>query len=262
MSDFARLEEKLAKLRQRERAVGEGRKLRGVGADAMLAAIVTEIDETILPRRLSFETPAGTVHLAVANRRLQALLAPAPDGVPADLVGHALPDVEDPALAELGKALKGLLAEAETIGVTAMRGTESFASDIGVPAEQLPRVWSVAESSSITPAETLEQFLASVDSGTSAWLRIEGEEVVSTGGTDEAVQMLTEQAAVFLDGYFSKFDVAFREPSYTCGTLISPGDGGDTALLFVEIETLSVIVSAPPSEILGIASAWQRLVAE
>jgi hypothetical protein len=73
---------------------------------------------------------------------------------------------------------------------------------------------------------------------------------------------LGEQAAIFLDGYFSKFDVAFREPSYTCGTLISPGDGAERALLFVEIENLSVIVSAPSSQILNIASAWQRLVAE
>mgnify|MGYP001813736801 CR=1 FL=1 len=254
MTDFARLEEKLAKLRQRERAAGEGRKLRGVGGDALLAAIVTEIDETILPRRVSFETPAGTVHLAVANRRLQALLAPAPPEVPASLVGHALPDVEDPAVAELGQVLKGLLADAQAVGVTAMRMTETFASDIGVPAEQLPRVWSVTESTAATPGETLEQFLKGLDPKSVAWLRIEGEEVVSQDGSDEAVAALSEHAAVFLDGYFSKFDVAFREPAYSCGTLISPGNGADTALLFVEIESLSAIVSRPL--LLSIKSAF------
>ena len=262
MSDFARLEEKLAKLRQRERAAGEGRKLRGVGADALLAAIVTEIDETILPRRVSFETPEGTVHLAVANRRLQALLAPAPSAVPASLVGHALPDVEEPAVAELGQVLKALLKDAESVRVSAMRATESFASDIGVPAEQLPRVWSVAESTAATPGDILERFLKALNPTSVAWLRIEGEEVVSQAGSDEAVTALSENAAVFLDGYFSKFEIAFREPSYSCGTLISPGDDAGPALLFVEIEALSAIVSAPASEILRIASAWQRLVAE
>jgi hypothetical protein len=80
MSDFARLEEKLAKLRQRERTVGEGRKLRGVGPDALLAAIVTEIDETILPRRLSFETPAGSSIWPWRTGVLQALLDPARAG--------------------------------------------------------------------------------------------------------------------------------------------------------------------------------------
>ena len=262
MSEFARLEEKLAKLRQRERVVGEGRSLRGGGADALLAAIVTEIDETILPRRLSFTVPDGVVHLAVANRRLQALLEPAPSSVPAGLIGQALPDVEEPAVAELGDALKRLLEGAETIGVTATRLTENFGSDIGVPAEQLPRVWSVAESTVLKPEEVLQTFLGGLDTKTAAWLRIEGEEVTSQGGPEAIVSALGEQAAMFLDGYFSKFEVAFLEPSYSCGTLISPGDKGDRALFFVEIENISAIVSAPPAKILGIAMAWQRLVAE
>lgn len=262
MSEFARLEEKLAKLKQRERTVGEGRKLRGAGTDALLAAIVTEIDETILPRRVSFELPSGTVHLAVANRRLQALLAPAPAGVPASLVGHALPDVEDPAVAELGEVLKALLADAESIALTAMRPVESFASDIGVPADQLPRVWSVAERTAVTAADTLQSFLKELDTNMVAWLHIEGEEVAAQGGEEAAIASLSEHAALFLDGYFSKFETAFREPSYSCGTLISPGDGAERALFFVEIEDLSAILSAPSAEILQIAKSWQRLVAE
>lgn len=262
MSEFARLEEKLAKLRQRERPVGEGRVLRGSGADALLAAVVTEIDETILPRRLSLSVPAGVVHLAVANRRLQALLDPAPSGVPASLVGRKLPDVEEPAVAELGDALKALFADAEAIGVSATRLTETFGSDIGVPAEQLPRVWSVAERTSRTPGEVLETFLAGLDPATVAWLRIEGEEVTGQGGPEAVVAALGEQAAVFLDGYFSKFETAFREPAYACGTLVSPGEGGARALFFVEIEALSAIISAPSDRILAVATAWQRLVAE
>ncbi|MEM9427098.1 MAG: hypothetical protein AAGA06_10395 [Pseudomonadota bacterium] len=261
MSEFARLEEKLAKLRQRERAAGEGRKLRGIGADALLAAIVTEIDETILPRRLVFETPAGAVHLAVANRRLQALLPPAPEAFPAALAGHALPDVEDPAVAALGDALKSVLEQVEGLPVSATRLTEAFGSDIGVPAEQLPRVWTVAESMALRPDETLTQFLSGLDDAV-AWLRIDGEEIAAHGGPEAAVEALTAQAAVFLDGYFSKFDVAFRQPSYSCGTLISPGDGGATALLFVEIAALSAIISAPSASILSIATTWQRMVAE
>ncbi len=262
MTDFARLEEKLAKLRQRERAPGEGRKIRGAGADALLAGIVTEIDETILPRRLSFETAGGTVHLAVANRRLQALLAPAPNGMPDGLAGEALPDVEEPKVAELGQALKSLLANTDAVGVSATRLTDAFGSDIGVPAEQLPRVWTVAAAKAATPAETLETFLSGLDTGNAAWLRIEGEEVVASGGSEDAVGALTEQAAVFLDGYFSKFDVAFRDPALACCTLIAPPGGSDIALFFVEIDTLSAIVHAPAAGILAIATAWQRLVAE
>ncbi|MEM7718205.1 MAG: hypothetical protein AAF222_03320 [Pseudomonadota bacterium] len=262
MSEFARLEEKLAKLRHRERIPGEGRKLRGTGPDALLAAIVTEIDETILPRRLTFEVPGGHIHLAVANRRLQALLGPAPASIPDGLVGLKLPDVEEPAVAKLGAALKTVLAEAEAVGVSAIRLTETFGSDIGVPAEQLPRVWSVKASKTLSASETLEAFLVRLDTKSVAWLRIEGEEVTGQGGPEAIVSGLAEQAALFLDGYFSKFETAFRESSLACGTLISPGDAAQTGLFFIEIDTVSAILSAPTSEILGIATAWQRLVAE
>lgn len=263
MSDFARLHDRLAKLRQRERAQGERRKLKGSGGDALLAALVTEIDETILPRRLSFETPGGTVHIAAGNRRLQALLAPAPENVPDGLAGHAMPDIEDPKLAELGAALKALFDGADGVQILSSRLKEPFASDIGVPAEQLPRVWNVAEpAAAAEPAEILESFLSGLDDSSVAWLRIEGEEVVGQGGPEAAVGALGEQAAIFLDGYFSKFDIAFREPSLACGTLISPGEAGDSSLFFVEVGDLSAILTAPPDKMLGVATAWQRLVAE
>ena len=51
MNEFARLEGVLAKLRQKERGAGEPRRLRGTDQDSRLGALVTEIDETILPRR-------------------------------------------------------------------------------------------------------------------------------------------------------------------------------------------------------------------
>ena len=259
MSEFARLEEKLAKLRARERAPDEKRRLRGTGADALLAALVTEIDETILPRQLSFTTPGGTVSLAVANRRLQALLAPAPSSVPADLVGHALPDAEDPKLAELGAALKTALSDAENVTISAVRLKETFASDIGVPAVQLPRVWAVDAPTATDPGEILERFLAGLDTENTAWLRIEGEEVTGQGGPEDHVAKLGETAAVFLDGYFSKFDTAFRAASLACGTLVS---SGKDAIFFVEIGSLSAFIVAESGQLLGIANSWQQLVAE
>ncbi|MCG6883163.1 MAG: hypothetical protein LJE62_05345 [Silicimonas sp.] len=262
MSEFARLEEKLAKLRQRERIAGEGRKLRGKGGDALLAALVAEIDETILPRRLSLVTPQGPVHLAVANRRLQALLAPVPGSLPEGLADHALPDIEDPKLAELGQSLKTLLAEAENIPVTARRLDRAFGSDIGVPAVQLPRIWTVAQPTAAKPDDILSGFLADLGDAALAWLRIEGEEVTLQGGEEAAVAALSEQAAIFLDSYFGKFDAAYREPSLACGTVIAPADGSANAVFFVEIGEFSAIIHAPAAQMPSIASDWQRRVAE
>ena len=262
MSEFARLEDKLSKLRQRERVAGEGRKLRGQGGDALLASLVTEIDETILPRRLSLTTAEGAAHLAVANRRLQALLSPAPASVPEGLADHALADIEDPKLAELGETLKPLLASAETVQISAERLGQTFGSDIGVPAVQLARIWTVAEPQAATPEEILTAFLGALNTQTVTWLRIEGEEVTAQGGSDDTVAALSEQAAVFLDGYFSKFDQAYKEPSLACGTMIAPADESLNALFFVEIGEYSAILHAPAGQIVAIASDWQRRVAE
>lgn len=262
MSEFARLEEKLAKLRQKARAPGEPRRLRGADGEARLAALVTEIDETILPRRLSFATAAGEIHLAVANRRLQALLSPAPAAIAAEFVDQPLADGDDPKLPQLGTALKTALGGSESARISAARLKVLFGSDVGVPAVQLARLWSVGEVDEMRPEDVLDRFLAALPSGDIAWLRIAGEEVVAQGGPAGAVEDLGAQAAVFLDGYFSRFETAFREPAQAFGTLIASNDPASAGLFFVEIGDLSAIFAAPADQLLEIAGAWQRLVAE
>lgn len=262
MSEFARLEEKLAKLRQRERAPGEGRRLQGSDGHSRLAALVTEIDETILPRRLSFALgAAGTLHLAVANRRLQALLGPVPAGVPQDIEGFQFADEAAPQVARLGEALQDVLSKADGIAIASVRPKTTFASDVGLPAPQLARAWGTASGrQDMAPDEVLTAFLDGLGADATAWLRIEGEEVTGQGGTPQAAAALSELAAVFLDGYFGKFDAAFPDPSPACATLVAPGAGGSGALLFVEIGEVSAVIHAAPDRVVGMASAWQRLV--
>lgn len=265
MSDFARLEEKLAKLRQRERAPGEARKLKGSDADALLAAIVMEIDETILPRRLSFALDANTaIHVSVANRRLQALLSPAPKGIDSALADQELPDADDPKVAALGVGLRAVLGDVESLTVSAERPKTLFASDIGVPTSQLAPAWGISTEAAApaVPSEVLGAYLSSITNEANAWLRIEGEAVIDQGGAPEAVAELVEAAALFLDGYFSKFDTAFPEPSESCGTIISPGSNQSTALFFIEYGELSALIAAKPESVFALATRWQKLIAE
>ena len=121
MSDFDRLKETLAKLSERERIGGERRRLAGSSAEAMLASVVIEIDETILPRRLSFAVEDGaTLHLAVANRRLQAMVSPAPEIVGQDtgeLADRPITDVEDDAVAVLKDLVLAVFADAKPVSL-------------------------------------------------------------------------------------------------------------------------------------------------
>lgn len=267
MSDFARLENKLAKLRQRERAPGEGRKLRGATADALIVAIVGEIDETILPRRLSFALESGgTLHLAAANRKLQAVMSPAPTGLSAKLCDKMLGDVDDPAVGKIAAGLRKILAEGGTLTLSSVRPPSLFASDIGIQTSQLRKAWQIEEHESAPaqqdPAEILSGFLGSLSDEVVAWLRIEGEAVTDQGGDLTAATELGETAAVFLDGYFSKFEEAFPEPSLACATLIAPAEKGASALFFVEIGDCSAIIAAKTKHAVALAARWQGLVAE
>ena len=265
MSDFARLEEKLTKLRQRARAPGEVRKLRGSGSQALLAALVTEIDETILPRRLTLSIGGTAIHLAVANRRLQALLSPAPDieGA-ADLADMALPDAEAPGVAALGEVLSRAFDGDPQVEITAMRPADLFDSDVGVPANLLGRAWRVAPQEMLPaePGDILTKFLKENGKEAIAWLRIEGESVTEQGGAETRVAALGEQAAIFLDGYFAKFEELYNGDSKACVTVIAPGRGKGTAVFFVEFGEVSAFIAADPARVGNLARRWQALVAD
>ncbi len=265
VSDFARLQEKLAKLRQRERAASEARKLRGAESDALIAALVVEIDETILPRRLTLSTGETVFHLAVANKRLQALLSPVP-GIPGaeGLADKALADVEDPGLQALREVLVQAFSAGDPVEVKTERLTSKFGSDIGVPSNLLARAWNVAKGTEerLEPKDILTKYLKNISKSGVAWLRIEGEDVTDQNGDAAAVALLGEQAAVFLDGYFSKFDTLFPEESLACGTVISPGGDAGLAMIFVEIGDVSAFVAVDPGKTTELAAAWLGLVAE
>jgi hypothetical protein len=268
LSEFTRLENVLVKLRRREKAAGETRKLRGKDVDALLASVVTEIDETILPRRLIFTSGGGTqVHLAVANRRLQALLSPPPDMPGAsDLADVALADTQDTNLAKLGDMLRNVFDQAEIVTINARRlKAGAFDADVGAPSTGLSKAWGVqvVETRPKEPSEVLDHFLGQItDEDAEAWLRIEGENVTDQAGSAERLAALGEQAAVFLDGYFSKFDALYSDDGAATATVVAPGESGEAAALFVEFAGLSAFVAAKPARVAALASLWQAQVAE
>lgn len=262
MTDFARLKDKLAKLSERERVAGEGRRLRGTSPEALLAALVEEVDETILPRRLSFAIEGGkTIHLAVANRRLQALVGPASD-LPAALVDQPLQNAEDQQVADLKEVLLKAFGGVGAVSIHSARPTGGgFPSDVGVPSNILARVWGVSEASEeqLDPDDLMKDFLAGLGDDVVAWLRIQGEDITDQGGDAAALDALGEQAALFLDVYFGKFEVLFPNEAGACATLIGPMDEKGTAALFVEIGDVSAFIAAKANRAVALAAVWQRL---
>lgn len=118
MTEDRRLRDKLAKLAAEETGGGERRL---AGGD-LARAILDEIDETILARRLSFRREDGaTLAVEVANRRLLALAELPADISQADRARllAPLPADDEDALQAVAEALRGFASGRGTLAVTA-----------------------------------------------------------------------------------------------------------------------------------------------
>lgn len=263
MDDFSRLKQKLVKLRQRDRAPGEKRILRGNGEE-LLSAIVTEFDETILPRRLTFAADNGSrIEVAVANRRLQALMNLEPGGGldPAQL-GVELKNPDDPVLELVRAALLVALKDAKTVDVSATKQAGStFASDVGISTEQLQKVWSLnLDADGNTKSGSLKEFVEELGKKSSGWLRIEGEDVAAQGGDAEIVSELGNQAAIFLDGFLAQKEVVTQGEIGPSGCIML-GKTSD-ALVFLDGGDSMAFLRAKPEIALEIANSWQSVFAQ
>jgi len=263
MDDFSRLESKLAKLRQRGKAPGESRSIRGE-PDRLLAAIVSEIDETILPRNIRFASGDASFSIAVANRRLQALTSVVPaQGAEEGLVGKAIANEEDPALLQIRETVAGMLSKGGVWKIASQRQSgDGFPSDIGVPSGPLARAWEIvpAGESRANPGAALEEFLEELNGSASAWLLIEGEEVKGKSGSEDVVSGLGNQAALFLDGYFSKKDLLFQGETGPSG-LVFAAEGDGDAVLFLDCDASMAFVLSKAGDVATLAQQWQARVA-
>ena len=263
MNDFARLEAKLAKLRQRAIGPGEARTIRGK-PEQLLAAVVSEIDETILSRELRFSSEESSFVIAVANRRLQALISADPDqGNSRALAGNALTDAEDEALPKVMEVLTGLLSTSSLWEISSRRQSGSgFPSDVGVPSGPLARAWQLKPSGEgrSNPEATLADYLGSIDKDVTAWLLIEGEEVKNQSGPEAVVAGLGNQAAVFLDGYFSKKETLFQGETGPSG-LVFAGNADADAVLFLDCGNSMAFVMSNARGVATLAQDWQARVA-
>lgn len=119
MTEDRRLRDKLAKLAAEETGAAERR----LAGDDPVRAMLEEIDETILARRLAFRgTDGAMLSLEAANRRLLGLVE-APDDVSASedrsSLFAPLPPDDDDALAMVAAALQRFAAGRGPLSVTA-----------------------------------------------------------------------------------------------------------------------------------------------
>ncbi|SNT07925.1 hypothetical protein [Tropicimonas sediminicola] len=151
---------------------GHGRQLRAFGDRSLLATLLLEIDETILPRGLRISNVAGDeISLSTANRRLMRVSAS--DGAGRDDVAIE-PDSHDPdSLNALLDLLEGFIDGSETLRLRSEAPGSVTSGMIGVSARRLSETWGAPMDppETLSLAEQLDAVLMEHRSGIVAWQR-------------------------------------------------------------------------------------------
>ncbi len=152
MSDERRLKEKLAKLAA-EDVPGEARRISGASETELVRAILEEIDETMLARRVTFHADDGRKLSAdVANRRLLRLVD-VPGQADDSLLAPLAPGSDD-VLPQIVAALRGIARGQSTLGVeTAALETRTEPEVLGRSVAALARAAGIELYSEVAPVD-------------------------------------------------------------------------------------------------------------
>lgn len=185
MSGRDRLRDALSKIGGEFENGSGPRRLMGDTADALLQAVLTEVDESILGRRLSFQCGERRFVLDAANRRILYAVQP----VEIDLSG-----LDDPAQAEaLRTGLLSFLDGQTEITVTASPSAAARESGtLGIAAAALSEAWSLETELSMSEpvSPILARLLGEIADDVKAWMRFKDTEEVASDGEKGAVDAL------------------------------------------------------------------------
>ncbi len=249
--DLDRLQRKLARLAAPPLAGGAQGRLLGRAPD-LLAALLTEVDETMQPRRLCFVTDRGDELACDAyGRRLLSL-----SGLP----GWDERRLDDADRADLRAALEGWLRGAGRLSVRAEPLPDARdPSRFGISAAALAANWGlVLEPSAKAPLPTLDALLARFDGRAQAWLRVRQGAAHAWGGPREAVALLTRLAAEALPG-IRKAALTAEAGQRRCIILGSGAEG--TAVAFALDGDEALVLKLALADLAEVDRIWRAATA-
>lgn len=259
-NDRDRLERKLAKLAALpDPSTPGGREIAAGPLDALLAAILTEIDETLLWRRLSFRTaPDGpALHLDVYGRRLVRLGSPLPAGLSAN--GKALADqtLDDDSAQTLREVLGGWLGPSARLAVRV--GKPPGPRDplaFGIAARTLAEAWGIPLDTGALP-DPIAALDALVAAPSDAFIRLGADGEGTAGGAEEDQPLLEDFAQDAI--------TAYAAPEAEDGKLPPPhfvavGRDDGRYFVFAEASGEMVMMLASAGDLPALTRAWRSVV--
>ena len=189
MSDIDDLTQKLAALagggdqyENGARVIAQG------GVPSGMTALVQAVEDTVLERHLEIMTGSHLVTLVAAGRRLRGIAQVVPaKGGSAKLVGKPLSRDDAKGLDAAYALLSDLLNPAARLTLRSLPAAPFGQSgERGVTAAELSEFWQIDLNE--TPPPPMERFLLINETTFSAYLHIEGSEILSSDGDIAALQ--------------------------------------------------------------------------
>ena len=259
MSELTALTDKLAALAARDEVfVAGARVITHDNGEVAIAAVLREIDSTVLERTLEFTIGQVDVSAIVAGRRLRGLYAVSGDISAADqVVGQVLSREEPEILKATGTLIRTLCADTKRITVRS-NPMEPFgtSADAGISAADLADIWDVDLDA--TPAPPVVRFMTANAAGLQAYLYLtDGKTVTETAGDTALLQAIwDDQVFAFRKRQKELSGKVSGGPHLTCfegafgpGTAVAIAMSGDEVCL----------CTFAPDQMGALAASWQAI---
>lgn len=255
MSEPNALAQKLATLASKESLDDTGaRIISQAGTPDPIAAILREVDDTVLERCLTFTCGNTTIAIIAAGRRLRGIFGITPQS-DATIIGHVLSREEPEGVQAAFDLLNDLCGDADHLTVRSAP-PEHFGKggERGISAHGLTELWGVATDAE--PKPPMEQFLSVNAAAFSSVLHVRKGEIVSKAGDFKALQTIwTSQVDAFREAH--KKTLRGEEGAQLVCLEGAFDDGSSAAMAIYEDEV--VLVAYQAEDFGHMQSSWQRI---
>lgn len=257
MSDLNALADKISALAAQDVVVeAEGRALDIEDGASSVAAILREVNDTVLERTLVFTCDTATIHAVAAGRRLRGILRVAPEA-DAAIIGKILSREEPEGVQSAFELLESLCHDTAKMTVKVLPA-EPFGKggERGISANGLAELWGITTEQE--PKPPMDQFLSVNAASFKSLLHVRKGEIMSTSGDFAKLQDIwNTQVQAFREAH-SK--IAKGEAGAQLICLDSAFDDGTSAAMALFEKDVAII--AYQSEHFGnMQSSWQRIFA-
>jgi len=218
----------------------------------ILTAILSEVDMTVLPRKLTFKMEGSEITLVAGGRRLRGLVKASKEikGV-TGVLGKTLTQDEPEIIEGLRGILDQFTSTASQLSVESAEPDAMGGNEGGVTAESLAAMWSVAIA--VQPETGMMQFIRDCESLATAWIVLADDAPTAHGGDGSKLEALKSA----LDKQWATFSTSVDQLTGEFGFVCLNNalrDSGSVAIAKTAAE--AALICYDPENMVKMHAAW------